>query len=69
MGNAILVVDMPKCCSECKLCDEYDSSGPFCFPADKYVEEVDTMESRAKFCPLITFDDIAELLKKGNKRQ
>lgn len=52
MSKAILVMDMPTCCGECCLCDDWDSSGLFCIPSDKYFDGEDSMESRASFCPL-----------------
>ena len=52
IGKAILVMDMPSSCSECSLCDEYDSSGLYCVPGDKYYDGEDITESRATFCPL-----------------
>lgn len=53
MSKAILVLELPKSCSECSLCDLYDSNGAYCFPADTYPDQEDVEERRATFCPLV----------------
>lgn len=53
MSKSILVLDMPKSCSECSLCDTLDTSGPYCVPADTYLDGEEAESSRATFCPLV----------------
>ena len=56
MSKAILVVDMPKNCEVCRLCDTYDTCGFYCVPADKYLDGENCTEERATFCPLIDIE-------------
>lgn len=51
MAKAVLVMDMPECCTDCQLADD-DTSGLYCMFADDYYDGSDSSEDRASFCPL-----------------
>lgn len=50
MNKAILVIDIPECCSECPLCiaDEYNTSHECCMKYKGYVDA----KSKPTWCPL-----------------
>lgn len=49
--NAVLVMNMPECCGNCKLGD-LDPSGLYCIASDNYFDGNDSSEERAAWCPL-----------------
>ncbi|QNM06584.1 hypothetical protein [Qiania dongpingensis] len=51
MSKAVLVMDLPECCGDCKLGD-LDPSGLYCIPADNYFDGNDSSEEKAAWCPL-----------------
>ena len=51
MGKAILVMDMPKNCYECKLHFTKGNCEDICMEKDKYIE-VNIFTRKPKWCPL-----------------
>ena len=51
MVKAILVMDMPESCADCKLAAD-DPRGLYCMFANDYYDGSDSSEDRASFCPL-----------------
>ena len=48
MSKAVLVIDMPKTCYECPLCDELES----CLGTDTNTIDVDILKGKPGWCPL-----------------
>lgn len=67
MSKAILVMDMPKSCNGCCLCDFDLSNGLYCTPSGKYIDEKDCSKERPESCPLKKLPQKKNLNKlKGN---
>lgn len=51
MSKAVLIMDMPKCCADCRLVED-DAAGLFCIPEDKYFDGRDSSEEKMECCPI-----------------
>jgi len=51
MAKAVLIMDMPECCADCRLSD-CDPGGSYCLPVYNYYDGSYLSASRASFCPL-----------------
>ena len=50
--EAILKLEMPKDCYECRFCVEEESFGKRVFVCKAYESEIEDLSSRAEWCPL-----------------
>lgn len=53
MSKAVLVMEMPECCADCRLSDN-DRGGLYCFPTDKFLNGYDSTDEKPDWCPLRT---------------